>query len=536
MLIRFDDVAPQGSKFFYENGTQFYMKGIAYQQAVGAAGAASTTSTFIDPLADEKSCKRDVPNMQKAGTNTIRVYQIDPTADHSACMKLLDDAGIYLIADLGEPATSIDRESPEWNTKLYDRYKSVVDELAKYTNTIGFFSGNEVTNQKNNTMASAYVKAATRDTKKYIKQKGYRWMGVGYATNDDEAIRDPLAAYFNCGDQDAAIDYWGYNIYSWCGDSDFTKSQYDQHIKNFANYSVPVFLAEYGCIDGIGGAEGRKWSETTALYSDRMTGTFSGGVVYMYFEEDNDYGMLTWGGCVFFPPICSTMILTVASNLVGLFKASSNGGGSTMKNFDALVKVMKDVNPKTIEMSSYSSNNKPRDCPGIQDNWLAASNLPPTPDKSLCECMTKSATCAPSSSLAEKDYGKIFNFICGAGDSCKGINGNATTGQYGAYHGCDSKSKLTYALDQYYKSQRNAATACDFDGKASVVTPQQTAATCSSLIASATAAADKANTNAGSDTSKNAASSFRAPGGLAEMALGMYVAAAVGVGATMFML
>ncbi|EHA56882.1 hypothetical protein MCOR27_006430 [Pyricularia oryzae] len=504
-------IVKEGNKFFYENGTQFYMKGIAYQQAVGAAGAATTQKTFVDPLADEKACKRDIPNLQKAGTNTIRVYQIDPTANHDACMKMLDDAGIYVIADLGEPSTSIDRENPEWNTKLYDRYKAVVDVLAKYTNTIGFFSGNEVTNQANNTMASAYVKAATRDTKKYIKQKGYRWMGVGYATNDDKDIRDPLAAYFNCGDQDAAIDYWGYNIYSWCGDSDFTKSQYDQHIKNFASYSVPVFLAEYGCIDGIGGAEGRKWTETTALYSDRMTGTFSGGIVYMYFQEDNDYG---------------------------LFKASANGGGSTMKNFDALVNVMKDVNPKTIEKSSFTSNNKPLDCPGIQSNWLAASALPPTPDQAVCECMTKSATCAPSSSLSEKDYGEIFSFICGAGDSCKGINGNATTGQYGAFHGCDSKSKLTYALDQYYKSQRNSATACDFKGKATVVTPQQAASTCSSLLSAATAAADKANAGAGSgsDTSKNAASSFRAPGGLAQMALGMYVAAAVGVGATMFML
>lgn len=35
----------QGSKFFYKNGTQFFMKGVAYQQDTGAAGATSEQTT-----------------------------------------------------------------------------------------------------------------------------------------------------------------------------------------------------------------------------------------------------------------------------------------------------------------------------------------------------------------------------------------------------------------------------------------------------------------------------------------------------------
>lgn len=62
-------------------------------------------------------------------------------------MKLLSDAGIYLISDLSIPSESINRNEPTWQTSLYDRYTAVIDELAQYNNTIGFFAGNEVSTQ-----------------------------------------------------------------------------------------------------------------------------------------------------------------------------------------------------------------------------------------------------------------------------------------------------------------------------------------------------------------------------------------------------
>ena len=139
--------------------------------------------------------------------------------------------------------------------------------MAKYDNTIGFFAGNEVSNVVNNTNASAYVKAAIRDSKAYIKTKGYRQLGVGYATNDDAEIRDNLKDYFNCGTKETSVDFWGYNIYSWCGDSSFQESGYDKRTKDFENYSVPVFMAEYACK----AVQCHPFTEVGALYSDQMT-------------------------------------------------------------------------------------------------------------------------------------------------------------------------------------------------------------------------------------------------------------------------
>ncbi|KFY18863.1 hypothetical protein V491_04680, partial [Pseudogymnoascus sp. VKM F-3775] len=294
-----DPVIIKGSKFFYKtNGTQFFIKGVAYQEGVGAAGTSTSSSdvTYSDPLSDATACARDVPLLQKLGANVIRTYAIDPTADHSTCMKLLDAAGIYVISDLGQPNLSINRETPEWNLDLYDRYTAVVDSLANYTNVIGFFAGNEVTNNASYTPASAFVKAAVRDTKAYIKKAGYT-AGVGYAADDDATTRAHVAAYFNCGDTADTIDFWGYNIYSWCDPSDYVTSGYQNHTETFSTYNVPVFFAEYGCNEGTASGTGnRDFSEVAALYGTNMSGVFSGGIVYEYFQETNDYGLVSLSG------------------------------------------------------------------------------------------------------------------------------------------------------------------------------------------------------------------------------------------------
>ncbi|KAL8964713.1 MAG: hypothetical protein Q9183_004262, partial [Haloplaca sp. 2 TL-2023] len=125
-------ISTVGSKFFTEDGNQFYIKGIAYQLIP------------LDPLIDIEQCQRDAKQMQDLGANAIRVYHVDPTADHQGCMDAFSDAGIYLFVDLDDFPTQIQPDTPAWNQSQLDAFSAVMDEFQKYDNVAGMFVGNEV--------------------------------------------------------------------------------------------------------------------------------------------------------------------------------------------------------------------------------------------------------------------------------------------------------------------------------------------------------------------------------------------------------
>lgn len=515
-------ITMKGQKFFFPNGTQFFMKGVAYQQDTAAGGGTTTQKEdFVDPLADVTRCREDIPLLAELGTNTIRTYAINPEADHTVCMNLLQENGIYVVSDLGQPQLSINRDDPEWNTELFARYKDVVDEMGRFSNVIGFFAGNEVSNNKTNTEASAYVKAAVRDTKAYIAENSDRWMGVGYAANDDPDIRIDIAHYFNCGPEESAIDFWGYNIYSWCGESNLQDSGYLDQADFFRNYSVPVFFAEYGCNND--GAANRIFEETGALYEDEMTEVFSGGIVYMYFQEANDYGLVKVTGG----------------------EAVPNDG------FEHLADEHRAADPNGVQEDEYSPDLTPAECPTISEVWKVSSELPPVPDEQLCDCMMRASPCVRADNLDLEDYADIFDFICSESESiCSAINGNATAGIYGAYSMCSRGAKLDYVLGAYYDDQDGASDACDFDGGAQTQDVEE-ASSCSDILDAAESINDQvatatspvggaSETGDSGDDSEDDDDSAALPGSaiahvfaVGDFAVGLYMLVAVGVGGAM---
>lgn len=278
-----DDVTPitvKGNAFF-KGDERFYVRGVDYQPG--------GSSDLSDPIADADSCKRDVAKFKELGLNTVRVYSVDNSKDHDECMNALADAGIYLVLDVNTPKYSINRKHPKqsYNDVYLQYIFSTVDKFAKYKNTLAFLSGNEVINNGPSSKAAPYVKAVTRDLRQYIRSQGYRKVPVGYSAADVESNRLQMAEYMNCGTDDERSDFFAFNDYSWCDPSSFTKSGWDDKVKKFSNYGLPLFLSEYGC-----NTNERKFEEVHALYSDKMTSVYSGGLVYEYSQESSDYGLV----------------------------------------------------------------------------------------------------------------------------------------------------------------------------------------------------------------------------------------------------
>lgn len=91
-----DPIEAYGNKFFNKDGSQFYMKSVAYQLQPE------------DPRVDAAQCRLDAGLMRELGANTIRVYHADAAANHDGCMDALAEAGIYLLVDLDTFGTYIE--------------------------------------------------------------------------------------------------------------------------------------------------------------------------------------------------------------------------------------------------------------------------------------------------------------------------------------------------------------------------------------------------------------------------------------------
>jgi hypothetical protein len=353
--------------------------------------------------------------------------------------------------------------------------------MIKYPNTLGFLAGNEVTNNASNSDASPFVKAAVRDSKAYIKRMNYRSIGVGYAADDDPSIRAPLEDYLNCGSAANSIDFFGYNVYSWCGKSTLQDSHYAARTTEFANYSVPVFFAEYGCNK----VEPRLFEETGALYGDQMADVWSGGIVFEYFQAENNFGK--------YPRGCPSRIKKNIPLLMRPGLVSVDGNDVTTRaDYSNLSKEIATATPTGVNSASYSPTNTAlRDCPNSSEfpGWAAATALPPTPNAQLCNCMMRNLTCVAKKSVSTDSYASLFNSACGSGqDICSGINTNGTTGEYGAFSMCSDAEKLSWAMNALYEQQAatNSANtdACDFSGNATKQSPSLSGS-CKSLVSGA---------------------------------------------------
>jgi hypothetical protein len=351
----FEAVTASGNAF-YTGGKRWYMRGVDYQPGGNSAN--------LDPLADPDICLRDIEKFKDLGINTIRVYAVDNKADHDECMQALQDAGIYVVLDVNNSKYSINRGDPHlsYNADYLQSVFATVEMFAKYDNVAAFFSGNEVINDEEDTDKSApYVKATTRDIRNYINARGLRKIPVGYSAADVSKNRMQTAQYFNCGSDDMRSDFFAFNDYSWCN-SDFKTSGWDVKVKNFTDYGLPIFLSEWGCIEN----RPRTFDELSALMSSEMSSVYSGGLMYEYSLEENDYGIVQ----------------------------IKNGKVDELDEFELFKKALAD-NPSPTGDGGASTSTHAVDCPPKDADWNVDPDFVPEMPKEAEKYMKQGAGTGP---------------------------------------------------------------------------------------------------------------------------------------------
>lgn len=274
-----------------------------------------------------------------------------------------------------------------------------------------------------------------RDVKAFMGAHNYSQL-VGYTATDSPNSRVTLPYYLACGEDESSIfDYWGLNIYEWCGESDFKTSGYAARTQELADLGVPAFFSEYGCNN----PEPRIFQDVPVLYSSEMTDVWSGGIIYEYIEESNNYGLVS--------------------------VAADGSSVSTLVDFNNLKSYYTTVTGSSLASASYTpSISLPGACPTSNASWPVATALPPTPNSGLCDCVASQLTCISQYSLSDSsEIGTAIGTICGTSSSaCSAISGNGTTGSYGELSMCNPLQQLNIAMEIYYNEQGRQSSACQW--------------------------------------------------------------------------
>ncbi|KAI6712697.1 hypothetical protein PZA11_005324 [Diplocarpon coronariae] len=422
-------VSVKGNAFF-AGDKRFYVRGVAYQPG-GAANAQ-------DPLINIPNLKRDVANFKKLGINTIRIYTVDNSASHEEGMKMLADAGIYLALDANTPDFSLNRATnaslhQSYNEKYLQSIFATIDTFAKYSNLLLIINGNEVINERNNTIAAPYIKALQRDMKAYIAARDYRDIPVGYAAADVAENVDQQLAYFDCGPDSVRGNFFALNDYSWCDPSSFTLSGWDKKVQKYKGYGSPLFMAEYGCITNT-----RNWGEVAALYSPNMTSVYSGGLAYEYTVEPNGYGLVS----------------------------VEDGKITPNEDFARLEKAFK-ATPDPKDNGGYSPTTKASECPARSDDWDVEPDVIPAMPKLAEKFFKDGAGKGPGlKDVTPSQYGGDSY-----SESMVGLDGSASSGSSSSGKSGSSSSSGSGSSSSSSNSSESAANVVVTPGASTMVIP-----------------------------------------------------------------
>jgi hypothetical protein len=283
---------------------RFLIKGISYVRRRPKMETNGTRygDKLIDPLSEDylEDLKRDVQVFRELGLNTIQVLGLDPTQSHDKAMIMLAESGIYVLAEICEKMKTPPRNTAFDPNSNPSRYYSlflirktlrVVDQLSDYANLLGFVIIGAAVRMPQLTKMAEVCRAIVRDIKAFLHIRDGRKPPVGVSVSDIAMLRRPMLEYFTAGQPNERVDFFGMHCYSWAAKSSFQISGWKNVVEAYGEYPVPMYLSEFGAAI----VSPRLWEELDCLFSPDMTGVFSGGCLYTFYETGDGHGIVNVG-------------------------------------------------------------------------------------------------------------------------------------------------------------------------------------------------------------------------------------------------
>ncbi|KAI1502219.1 Glucanosyltransferase-domain-containing protein [Biscogniauxia marginata] len=329
-VLGLSPISAKGTKLYDAEGNQFFIKGVVYQSA-----------RDNDVLVNTSQCQIDAGLMAAIGVNTIRVYSAASLESHDGCMQAFASQGIYIWLDIPTTETSINRVIPDWTLEIYTNWTNTLDTFAGYDNLLVFTVANEIINDDRTTSVAPYIKAAVRDIKAFRDARGYRKIPISYTTPySDDGLPVDTADYLSCGDEPDALELFGINVYTWCGNSSYYASGFDKLYEQFQGLNIPVVFSETGCREQAG-----DFADVSTMLGPVFQAVFSGSIVYEWTMQDNGYGLVQY-----------------SSN-------DYTGFPETLDDYNALKTAFSTSNPTGTSKEAYTPSNTAPSCPTSASTW-----------------------------------------------------------------------------------------------------------------------------------------------------------------------
>lgn len=179
-------------------------------------------------------------------------------------------------------------------------------------------------------------------------------------------LRPVLQNYLACGTKDnEAADFFALNVYEWCGVSTFDGSGYSMLQQNASDLNIPIFISETGCRI----PRPRLFADQASILGKDMEDVWSGAIVYEWIEEENNYGLISYG---IFPVSAHTLLLMWMTGpkvdpekFPDALDGFPRSGTPTpiSPDYNNLKSQWATLTPSGIKRSEYSATKKPPPCP-----------------------------------------------------------------------------------------------------------------------------------------------------------------------------